>query len=255
MQTKPRLRREGGHGYHSIIVISRPLIVLSPATVRALLVLAAVAVAAGLGLLLSARVAAGRFIYVSELGADGEPTAWAFRWALMLIAAGAIVVAASSTHLRSRVRVLSAWAPSLSLVVAGVAFAVASQVTCTTGCPLPVGSTFTWQDFSHTVVAVLGFAAACVAMLQIATARDHPGLARLSLFSAVSVAVVAGAGGILSLARFMTQLGGVLEFVATTLALMWLAALAVALAFAAPEPDPIERVHGDSRRRVSAEAG
>jgi hypothetical protein len=215
--------------YHSHIVTATLAPAAPSVLVRILLSVAAVAVLVGLGLLWGARIAANRFVYVSELGADGEPTAWAFRWALLLIASAAVVVAAAARDLRSRVRILAVWTPSVSLLVAGASFAVASQVTCTSGCPLPVGAAFNWQDLTHTVIAVLGFAAACVAMLQVATAKDHPGLARLSLVSAVVVAVVAGTGGILSLARFMVDLGGLLEFAATTVALLWLAALALAL--------------------------
>jgi hypothetical protein len=201
---------------------------------RPLLAAAAAAVLVGLALLWGARIAANRFVYVSELGADGEPTAWAFRWALLLVAVAALIVAAEATPLRSRMRILALATPSVSLLIAGSAFALASQITCTSGCPLPVGDSFTWQDFMHTVIAVIGFAAACIAMLQVATARDHPKLARLSMVSAVAVAVVAGAGGILSLARFMQHLGGLLEFAATTVALLWLAFLAVALLAAVP---------------------
>jgi hypothetical protein len=220
-------------------VTTRLFLAASPRAARILLATAAAAVLAGLTLLWGARIAANRFIYVSELGADGEPTAWAFRWALLLIAAGAVVVAAAGPHLRSRLRILAVTTPSVSLLIAGGAFAVASQVTCTSGCPLPVGASFTWQDFIHTVIAVLGFAAACIAMLQVATARDHPGLARLSMVSAIVVAVVAGTGGILSLARFMTHLGGLLEFTATTVALLWLAVLALALLVAVPSQTPV----------------
>jgi len=207
---------------------------VSPRVARPLLAAAAAAVLVGLALLWGARIAANRFVYVSELGADGEPTAWAFRWALLLVAVAALTVAAEATPLRSRMRILALATPSVSLLIAGSAFALASQITCTSGCPLPVGDSFTWQDFTHTVIAVIGFAAACIAMLQVATARDHPKLARLSMVSAVVVAVVAGAGGILSLARFMQHLGGLLEFAATTVALLWLAILAVALLAAVP---------------------
>jgi hypothetical protein len=224
--------------YDSHIVTTGPFLAASPRIARPLLAAAAVAVVVGLALLGGARIAADRFIYVSELGADGEPTAWAFRWALLLIAVAAVIVAAAATHLRSRLRILAIFTPSISLVVASVAFALASQITCTSGCPLPVGPSFTWQDFTHTVIAVLGFAAACIAMLQVATARDHPRLARLSMVSAIVVAVVAGAGGILSLARFMQHLGGLLEFAATTVALLWLAALALALRGALPAGQP-----------------
>jgi hypothetical protein len=210
-----------------------PVLSARPRLVRVLLAFGIAAVFAGLVLLWGARVAIGRFVYVSELGATGEPTAWAFSLALLLIAAGALVVAGVSTHLASRVRFFAAWTPSVSIAVSSLSFVFISQVTCTKGCPLPVGSTFTWQDFTHTSVAVIGFAAACFGMLQVATARDHPGLARLSLVSAILVAVVAGAGGILSLARFAQDLGGLLEFTATTIALLWLALLGSALLWTA----------------------
>ncbi|WKK70681.1 hypothetical protein Q0F99_12795 [Rathayibacter oskolensis] len=64
------------------------------------------------------------------------------------------------------------------ILLAAGCFALASQVTCTAGCPLPVGPTFSWQDLIHTSAAVLGFAAACMAMLRLATARERPGVAR-----------------------------------------------------------------------------
>src|SRR5690606_20933070 len=124
------------------------------------------------------------------------------------------IIALLCRDLRSRVPVLRTWAPAVSLLVACMFFLAASQVTCTAGCPLPVGATFTWQDFIHTLCAVLAFAAACWGMLQLSFARGHRAIARLSLVSAVSVAAVAVTGGILSLARFGTDVGSWLELVA-----------------------------------------
>ncbi|MCY7411827.1 MAG: DUF998 domain-containing protein [Salinibacterium sp.] len=179
-------------------------------------------VIAALVIIWLARTTVSRELYVSELGAQGEPTATWFQISLVLIVIGGSLIAFAGRHVRSSVAILSAWTPAISLWIACGFFLVASQVTCTPGCPLPYGSTFTWQDFVHTLSAVLAFAAACLAMLQTALAREYRVLARLSLATAVLVAVVASAGGLLSLLRFQADLGSRLEFLATTVALAWL---------------------------------
>ncbi|MCS5734392.1 DUF998 domain-containing protein [Herbiconiux daphne] len=196
----------------------------------AALAAAAVLAATGLALIWVARIAANRFVYVSELGAQGEPTAEVFRWALMLIAVSAGIVALCAPRLTPRVRWLAAVPPAIVLGGAAVAFGIASQVTCTATCPLPVGPAFTWQDLIHTTAAVLGFAGAAFAMLQVATDRRYRRLAHYSLVSAIAVAVISGAGGLLSVFQVFTQFGGVLEIVATTIALLWLVVLAAVLA-------------------------
>jgi hypothetical protein len=141
--------------------------------------------------------------------------------------------------------VLSVWAPAVSLWIGCGFFLIASQVTCTSGCPLPVGASFTWQDLIHTVVAVLAFAAACLGMLQVSFAVGHRTLARLSLGAGVTVALIAGAGGILSLARFQAEFGSRLELAATTIALGWLLTLGLMMALrpasGAAVKAPIER--------------
>lgn len=171
-----------------------------------------------------------REMYVSELGAVGEPTAEWFRAALLLIVIGGSLVAWAGRGVRTVAPILRAWTPAISLWIGCAFFLVASQVTCTAGCPLPVGASFTWQDLVHTSVAVLAFAAACWAMLQTSFSRGHLALARFSLGSGIAVALVAGTGGILSLARFGTNVGSVLELVATTIAIGWLAVFGVAVA-------------------------
>ena len=177
-----------------------------------------------------ARLNVPRELYVSELGAEGMPTAKWFQVALVLIVIGGSAIAWAGRHVRSEARVLRAWAPGVSLWIACAFFLVASQVTCTAGCPLPYGDTFNMQDFLHTLSAVLAFAAACWAMLQTYFAREHVVLARLSLATGILVAVIAGTGGLLSLFRFQTVLGSRMEFVATTIAIAWLVVFGVVLA-------------------------
>lgn len=179
-----------------------------------------------------ARMSIDRVLYVSGLGAAGEPTAGWFELALLLLVAGGFSVAWAARGLRATVPWLSIGSPSLSVAIASSLFLVASQVPCTTGCPLPVGPTFTWQDLIHTTVAVLAFALAAFAMLQVSFVEDRAMLRILSLGAGISTAVIAAAGGILSLLQFRTDIGSILELVATTIGMGWLAILGMETAFA-----------------------
>ncbi|GAA2238873.1 DUF998 domain-containing protein [Herbiconiux moechotypicola] len=210
----------------SLTLESRTTATVTAARVAGLAV-AATSAATGLVLIWVARLSADRFLYVSEMGAPEEPTAAVFQLAMVLVAASALLAAASAPILRPSLRWLAVLPSGAVLALAGVAFGVASQVTCTQYCPLPVGDAFTWQDLIHTGCAVIGFVAASFVMLQAAAERRYRGLSRLSLGSAISVAVIAGVGGLLSLLRLGTDLGGVLELIATTVALAWLVGLAV----------------------------
>src|SRR5664279_329674 len=185
-------------------------------------VVGSIAVAVALVLIWMSRLAVAREVYVSELGAQGEPTAVAFEVALLLIVGGGSAVAWAARGVRAWPPLLAIGSPALSLWVGSGFFLLASQVTCTSGCPLPYGSSFTLQDFTHTLAAVFAFAAACWAMIQTSFAREHRVLARMSLVTAVAVAVIAGTGGLFSLFRFQVVLGSRLEFVATTIAIAWL---------------------------------
>lgn len=176
----------------------------------------------------------GRFparpIYVSELGAQGEPTAGWFMAAMLALVAGGSLIAWSAREVRAEVRVLALWTPSVSLWVSSGFFLVASQVTCTPGCPLPYGPTFVLQDFLHTLAAVLAFAAACWAMLQAAFARRHRAIAAISATCAILVGGIAATGGLFSLFRFRTDIGAWLEIVATSIAVGWVVLLGAAAA-------------------------
>lgn len=196
-----------------------------------------VLVAAALVIIWAARLSVPRELYVSELGAQGEPTAQWFQVALLLIVAGGSAIAWAGRRVRSSVTVLRAWTPAISLWIGCAFFLFASQVTCTSGCPLPYGSTFTWQDFSHTLAAVIAFAAACWAMLQTSFAREHKLLAGLSLVTGILVAVIAATGGLFSLFRFQAAFGSRLEFVATTLAIGWLIVFGIVTAVRASRPE------------------
>ena len=185
---------------------------------------------AALIIIWTARLSVPRELYVSELGAEGMPTARWFEGALLLLVVGGSAIAWAGRRVRSRVRVLRAWTPAVSLWIGCALFLFASQVTCTAGCPLPYGSTFNLQDFAHTLAAVLAFAAACWAMLQSSFARNHRMLAAFSRATGILVAVIAGTGGLFSLFRFQQALGSRLEFVATTLAIAWLVVFGAVLA-------------------------
>lgn len=198
--------------------------------------LGCVLVAAALVIIWAARLTVTRELYVSELGAQGEPTAQWFEVALLLIVVGGSAIAWAGRRVRSSASVLRAWTPAISLWIGCSFFLFASQVTCTSGCPLPYGSTFTWQDFLHTLAAVLAFAAACWAMLQTSFAREHRLLAGLSLATGILVAVIAATGGLFSLFRFQAEFGSRLEFVATTLAIGWLIVFGVVTAARASRP-------------------
>lgn len=196
---------------------------------RVLSIAGCLLVVAALAIIWSARLTISRDMYVSELGAMGEPTAGWFRTALLLIVTGGSLIAWAGRRIRTVAPLLRVCTPAVTLWIGCTFFLVASQVTCTRGCPIPYGSTFTWQDFTHTSVAVLAFGAACFAMLQVSFAVGHRALRVFSLTCGITVAVIAGAGGILSLARFATNVGSVFELLATTVALGWLAAFGIAV--------------------------
>lgn len=197
---------------------------------RLLALLGALALAAALALLWGARLSVDYDVYVSELGAPGMPTAHVFEAVLLLIAGGGVLIAWAGRGIRSRARVFRWWPPALSLVLASAFFLVDSQVTCTLSCPLPLGPTFTVQNFVHTFAAVLAFAFASWAIMQCAFAVGHRALTRISAVAAISVAAASTAGGLMSLFRFDAVLGSRFEWIATTVGLAWIVVFGLGLA-------------------------
>jgi hypothetical protein len=108
----------------------------------------------------------------------------------------------------------------------------------------------------HTGAAVVAFAAACVAMLQAASASRGRALRLLSAVCGIAVALIAATGGVLSLAGVATDLGGVLELVATSIAIAWLVVFGATTASeamrAAAVPAGVDAAGRD--RRTSTEA-
>jgi hypothetical protein len=210
-------------------------------TTRLVALLGTLAMATALVLLWGSRLSLGRDIYVSELGAPGMPTAGVFEAVLLLIAGGGLLIAGAGRGILSRARVFCWWRPSLSLALASAFFFVDSQVSCTPGCPVPVGPTFTLQDFVHTSSAVLAFAFASWAIMQCAFAVGHPALARISVVAAIVVAAASTAGGIMSLLDFETVLGSRFEWGATTVGLAWIVVFGAGLVLRGPLALPLHR--------------
>ena len=204
--------------------------------------LACLLVLVALTIIWGARLSIGRDVYVSVLGAPGMPTAAWFQAALVLVSSGGALVAFSVRGIRVTPPILRVWRPAVSLGWASGFFLIASQVTCTPGCPLPYGPLFTWPDFVHTTSAVVAFAFACWAMLQLTFAPGRHLIAGLSLFSGIAVAIIAATGGIMSLVGWERGIGSRFEFAATTLAIAWLVSLGLAVAVPrSPRPGWLRR--------------
>ncbi|MEJ5945323.1 DUF998 domain-containing protein [Pseudokineococcus basanitobsidens] len=210
-----------------------PALVLPPALVRrrAAAGLGALTALAALAVLWVARLQVdGEGVYVSQLGADGMPTAAAFNTALLALAVGGGLVAWSVRGHRACEPLLRTWSTSATLAAACLAFAAASRVTCTAGCPVPLTTGATAQDLVHTSSAVVGFGAAAWAMLQVGWSACSRALRRASRGAAAAVGGAAAAGGLLSVAGLGTDVGAALEHLATTVAVLWLPVLAAGAA-------------------------
>ena len=231
--------------------------------VPVLLGIGTLCVLGGLTVIWAARLTVPYPVYVSELGAQGAPTAGPFAVALLLIAAGGFAIAVASGHIRSSARVLDRWTPAATLGFAAICFVLASQVTCTAYCPVPlVDPKSTVQDLIHTVSAVIGFGAACFAMLQVGFSHRLPRLSRLSRISCAAVAAITIVGGLLAIVRVGADVGAWLELIGTTVAVAWIAVYAVALARVPYVPAPADSAPADraaadrasAARRLTPEA-
>jgi hypothetical protein len=213
---------------------------------------ACVCVLVALAIIWAARLVVGRDVYVSVMGAPGMPTAGWFEVALVLVSVGGGLIAFAAHGIRISAPVLRWWRPSVSLGIASGFFLLASQVTCTPGCPIPYGPSFTVPDFTHTTSAVIAFAFACWAMLQLTRAPGRRVMAAMSLCCGISVALIAAAGGLMSLADWEAGLGSRFEFAATTIAIAWLVSLGVVIAAPNSPPRVLQQHTARFRRREPA---
>lgn len=161
-------------------------------------------------------------LYVSGLGATGMPTAAAFNTALLGIGVAGVLGVPAMRGIRSRLGWLR-WSPAATLLVTALAFAGASRVTCTAGCPIPFTAGSSTQDLVHVALAAAGFAGAAVVMVQVATSELSRRTRALAWIAAGATGAVSAAGAGLSLLRFRTDVGATLEFVAMTVGVGWLA--------------------------------
>lgn len=209
----------------------------------------------------AARLSLRKNSYVSGLGATGEVTAPVFNAALLMVAVGGLAIAVALQRAavsdrprprRSRVGLLLV--PWFLVALSSLCFLVASRVTCTYECPIPSNPLFTLQDAVHISFAVLGFALACLAMIGSALGSRLRAVRRLSWFAGSAVAVIAGLGGLLSLAEVGQQVGSWLEFAAMTIALFWLVGYGLAEVLAAERPEDATRVDAvaEDARQVDA---
>ena len=192
----------------------------------------------------AARLSLGKNSYVSGLGATGEVTAPVFNAALLMVAIGGLSIAGALQRVlpsrepgQRRTRVGLLLVPWLLVGLSSLCFLVASRVTCTYECPIPSNPLFTLQDAVHISFAVLGFALACLAMIGSALGSRLRAVRRLSWFAGSAVAVIAGLGGLLSLAEVGQQVGSWLEFAAMTIALFWLVGYGLAEVLAVGRAD------------------
>ncbi|MGO2659942.1 DUF998 domain-containing protein [Mycetocola reblochoni] len=186
------------------------------------LTLGLVLVVGATGVIWTGRAITGRSVYVSELGAAEAATATAFNAALLALGAGVIAVAAASRHQTgATARRTRRWTVRLLLLGTGAAFAVASRVPCSAGCPVPGSTAFTATDAVHLSAAVAGFALAGLAMIVTAATPGRRLLRLSSLVAVALMALAAAAGGLLSLQGSFLALGATLEFVAMTVAVAW----------------------------------
>ncbi|HEY0700509.1 MAG TPA: DUF998 domain-containing protein [Micromonospora sp.] len=161
--------------------------------------------------------------YVSEAGIAGSRYATTYRWGILALAAGLLLLALALP------RVLRY--PAGLLGVAAVSTVVSGAVTCSAGCPLPPFEATTVADLVHGAASIAA-AAACVFAMFLLTVSAHtpPALRRVSA-TATAVALplaLSVAVGMVTVGR--GSLVGGLERLFLADAVLWVATGSVTLA-------------------------
>lgn len=174
------------------------------------------------------RYSSGGNLYVSGYGAPSMPLAHIFNTALLGIGISGVLVSLACPTWYSDLRILKRWSASSSILASGLAFIVASRITCTDGCPIPFTEGSTLQDLIHIAAAAIGFTSASIAMLQVATSEAASAIRNSARFATASISASSLAGAGLSVSHFHADWGANMEFMATTIGVMWLASIALA---------------------------
>jgi hypothetical protein len=169
---------------------------------RALSAAAGLATLIGATIMLVALVAApGSWLqgYVSEAGTGGQPHARAYRWGLILLAFGVLLLALSILRLGrgapSRRTFALLRGAAVLLGVAAVLAATSGSVPCSNRCPLPPFEPTTVMDVVHTAASIAGLAVLAAAMVLIALAPMRQairGLASVAIVCTVPLGAVLG---------------------------------------------------------------
>lgn len=189
---------------------------------RVIAISVALLVVSGAAIMVSQRAHYDRWYYISEFGAEGLPTEADFKLGFSVLAAGILLAAwplRTIQHTAAGKKL--AIVPWITAALAGICFIVASQVNCTENCPGIANPEATMRDQLHVWIAIFGFVFGCLTMLLVAVARSGR-MRVVTIVAAGLVAVISGTGGILSLAGSTTEVGAILEHVATGVGLLWL---------------------------------
>lgn len=183
---------------------------------------AGLAVVAGALVMLVALVdAPGSWLrgYVSEAGTTASPLATAYRWGLLLLAAG---VALLGLALRPVSRLVFALLGSAALMAA-----TSGTVPCTDRCPLPPFEPTTVGDVVHTAASILGMVALVGAMATVTVISVfQPATRRLAAVAAALTVPLGGALGLIMLFVGRGSAGATLERIMLVVAVSWLSGTA-----------------------------
>ncbi len=163
-------------------------------------------------------------VYLSQLGASGQPGAGPYRLAVLCVG-GATALVAVAWRLR---------APAVGaagfLGLSAAMFVVSASVPCAPGCPIPVRDGLsTLPNLVHFSVSGAAFALAVAAMSSVGAADVDPALRRRSDLAARIAMVLYGVLAALMLAFGHGLANGIVERFLAVLSLAWLTMAALAL--------------------------
>lgn len=159
--------------------------------------------------------------YVSEAGSAGQPWASAYRFGLLVLAAGVATLGAGLAP-------VSRLAAGL-LAVASVMAATSGAVPCTDRCPLPPFEPTTVADVVHAAASIVGMVLLAGAMAAVALAGGavRAALRRLAVAGLVLIVPLGAWLGLLMLFAGRGPVGATVERVILVVAVSWLVGTSV----------------------------
>jgi len=178
--------------------------------------LAAASTVVGAGLVVASVVATRRLWfggYVSEAGVAAEPQASTYRWGILGLALGLLLLAVALVRVLPLTAVL--------LAGSGLFAALSGSVSCSTGCPLPPYESATAADLVHGGASILAVGAATLAIAALAVTSEDTPVRRLSRLTFWIVGPLVVAVGLAMLVLGRGQLTGLLERAILLTATAW----------------------------------